>query len=140
MQKSVDAVMSLLDRRMVLVPTKELAGVAGLLGSLQLAMGEVTRFYIRSMLTQLVEVTDCFGWSGKLFMGERVVRELLFWRNNLKSCNGHSMRKEDKVLRVQSADMHSDAGSGSGGSSLGATGSGGAAIIGQPPRLSPWAA
>ena len=110
MDKSMDAVMTLLGRRMGLVPTKELAGVAGLLGSLQPALGEITRFYTRSMLTQLVEVTERFGWSGKLFMGERVVRELLFWRNNLRSCNGHSMRKEDKVLQVQSADMFSDAG------------------------------
>ena len=43
--------MSLLDRRSVLVPTKELASVAGLLGSLRLAMGEITRFYTRSMLS-----------------------------------------------------------------------------------------
>lgn len=110
MEKSRSAVMALLDRRMGLVPTKELAGVAGLLGSLQLAMGEVTRFYTRSMLTQLVEVTEQFGWSGKLFMGERVVQELLFWRNNLERCNGHSMRREDKVLQVQTTDMYSDAG------------------------------
>ena len=53
-QKALYAVMSLLDRRSVLVPTKKLASVAGLLGSLQLAMGEITRFYTRSMLTQLV--------------------------------------------------------------------------------------
>jgi hypothetical protein len=110
MKKSMDAVVSLLDRRKVWVPTRELAGVAGLLGSLQLAMGEVTRFYTRSMLTQIVEVTDRFGWSGKLFLSERVVQELLFWRNNLESCNGRSMRVEDKVLQVQSADMYSDAG------------------------------
>ena len=58
--------MSLLDRRSVLVLTKDLASVADLLGSLQLAMGEITRFYTRSMPTQLVEVTDRFGCSGKL--------------------------------------------------------------------------
>ena len=110
MEKSMDAVMTLLDRRMGLVPTKELAGVARLLGSLQPALGEVTRFYLRSMLTQLVEVTEQFGWSGKLFMGERVVQELLFWRNNLRRCNGHSMRKEDRVLQVQTTDMYSEAG------------------------------
>ena len=54
-QKALYAVMSLLDRRSVLVPTKKLASVAGLLGSLQLAMGEITRFYTRSMLTKVFQ-------------------------------------------------------------------------------------
>ena len=80
------------------------------MGSLRLAMGEITRFYTRSMLTQLVEVTEQFGWSGKLYLSDRAVGELLHWRNNLRKCNGHSMRKEDKVLQVQTADMYSDAG------------------------------
>ena len=71
-----------------------------LLGSLRLAMGEVTRFYTRSMLTQLVEVTEQFGWSGKLYLSDKVIEELLYWRKNLRKCNGHSMSKEDKVLKV----------------------------------------
>ena len=36
--------------------------------------------------------------------------ELLHWRSNLRKCNGHSIRKEDKLLQVQTADMYSDAG------------------------------
>ena len=110
MVKALGAVMSLLDKRRSLVPTKELASVAGLLGSFRLAMGEVTRFYTRSLLTKLVEVTEQFGWSGNLYLGDRVVEELLFWRNNARRCNGYRMRKEDRVLSLQTADMYSDAG------------------------------
>ena len=35
---------------------------------------------------------------------------MLHWRNNIGKCNGHIMRKEDKVLQVQTTDMYSDAG------------------------------
>ena len=35
---------------------------------------------------------------------------MLFWRNNMRRCNGHRMRKEDRVLSLQTADMYSDAG------------------------------
>ena len=39
-----------------------------------------------------------------------MIEELLFWRNNASMCNGHRMRKEDKVLELKTVDMYSDAG------------------------------
>ena len=64
--RAAKAVEDMLERRHGLVLTKELASVAGLLGSFNLAMGSVTRFHTRGMMTKLVEVTELWGWSGKL--------------------------------------------------------------------------
>ena len=61
LSKALGVVQSLLDRRLLLVPTKELASVAGLLGSFRLAMGAGTRFHTRRMLTKLVKVTERFS-------------------------------------------------------------------------------
>ena len=69
--RAAKAVEDMLERRHGLVLTKELASVAGLLGSFNLAMGSVTRFHTRGMMTKLVEVTKRWGWSGKLVLGER---------------------------------------------------------------------
>ena len=38
------------------------------------------------------------------------VKELYFWKDNLMSLNGHRMRKEDRVIKVLTAEMYSDAG------------------------------
>ena len=43
-------------------------------------------------------------------MGERVVEELRFWKENMVAMNGHRMRKEDKVILARTAEMFSDAG------------------------------
>ena len=108
--RAAKAVEDMLERRHGLVLTKELASVAGLLGSFNLAMGSVTRFHTRGMMTKLVEVTELWGWSGKLVLGERVVEELRFWKENMVAMNGHRMRKEDKVILARTAEMFSDAG------------------------------
>ena len=61
-------------------------------------------------MVRIAEVTDLWGWKGKLLLGDRVVEELCFWRDNLVSLNGHRMRKEDRVIKLLTADMYSDAG------------------------------
>ena len=108
--RAANAVEAMLLKRHGLVLTKELASVAGLLGSFNLAMGNVTRFYTRGMMTKLVEVTEQWGWSGKLMLGERVIDELMFWKENIVIMNGHRMRKEDKVILARTTEMFSDAG------------------------------
>ena len=75
-----------------------LGSVAGLIGSLRLAIGEVVRFNTRAMMMRVAEVTDTQGWGVKVMLGDRVIEELAFWRDNLSRLNGHLMRKEDRVL------------------------------------------
>ena len=92
------------------VKVREMASVAGLIGSFNLAMGDVTKFHTRSLLLKVAEVVDAFGWEGWGFVGERGESELRFWMRNMRGLNGHRMRKEDKVWHVNTVEMFSDAG------------------------------
>ena len=92
------------------VETKLLARVAGLLISFHLAMGEVTRFNTRAIMMNIAEVTERYGWKGKLTIDTRVEEELSFWEKNLFSLNGNRIRKEDKVVTMKTKDIYSDAG------------------------------
>ena len=92
-----------------LVQIRELASVAGLLVSFGLAMGDVVRFNTRAMMIRIAEVSEVQGWSAKVRLGDRVLEELRFWRDNLSSVNGQVMRKQDKVVTLETKEMFSDA-------------------------------
>ena len=91
------------------VPIRELASLAGLLVSFGPAMGDVVRFNTRAMMIRIAEVTDSRGWSAKVRLGDRVVEELRFWKDNLSLVNGQIMRKQDKVMTLETREMYSDA-------------------------------
>ena len=108
LQRAVAKVEGLLEAR-GMVPVRELASVAGLLVSFNLAMGDITRFYTRSMMMLIAEITEKWGWRAKMEVTQRVTEELKFWKQNLGSLNGFRMRKEDKVMVLRRAEMFSDA-------------------------------
>ena len=50
-------------KRREIVGVREIARVAGVIGSFTLAMGNVGRFYTRGMLTQVAEMLERAGWQ-----------------------------------------------------------------------------
>ena len=100
LEKALEKIRQLKEKKGGWVMVRELASVVGLLGSFQPAMGDIARFYTRSMLTQVAEVSEAGGWKAKLCLSERALGELDFWEKNMRGINGHRMRKEDKVIRV----------------------------------------
>ena len=67
------------NKRKEKVGVKEIARVAGVIGSFTLAMGNVVRFHTRGMLTQVAEMSEKFGWKSSGRMEKRVVDEISFW-------------------------------------------------------------
>ena len=89
----------------------KLARVAGVIGSFSLAMGNVARFHMQGMLSQITEVSRKFGWESKCWMEERVVGDIMFWRKNLRDLNGWNMREMEDVVygKRGCVNMFSDA-------------------------------
>ena len=88
----------LFKKRSEIIGVRELAKVAGVIGSFTLAMGNVARFYTRGMLTQVAEMAGRAGWESHGLMERRVLEEIVFWRNNLRSLNGWRMRDMEDVV------------------------------------------
>ena len=109
-ERALLRVKELLSKRGKGVKVREIASVAGLIGSFNLAMGEVTKFHTRSLLMKVAEIVNAFGWNGWGLVGERGEEELRFWLQNMRGLNGNRMRKEDRVWNVSTAEMYSDAG------------------------------
>ena len=59
-----------------MVGVKEIARVAGVIGSFTLAMGNVARFHTRGMLTQVAEMLERAGWESHGRMEKRVLDEI----------------------------------------------------------------
>ena len=85
-------------KRGEMIGVRDLAKVAGVIGSFTLAMGNVTRFYTRGMLTQVAEMAGRAGWESRGLMERRVLDEIVFWRKNLRSLNGWRMRDMEDVV------------------------------------------
>ena len=81
-----------------MIGVRELAKVAGVIGSFMLAMGNVATFYTRRMLTQVAEMAGRAGWESSDLMEKRVLEEIVFWRNNLRSLNGWRMHDMEDVV------------------------------------------
>ena len=109
LQRAEGKVAGLIRVSLACVPIRDLASLAGLLVSFGPAMGDVVRFNTRAMMMRIAEVTDSQGWSARVRLGERLVEELCFWRDNLSLVNGQLMREEDRVLSVGTHEMFSDA-------------------------------
>ena len=67
-----------------MVGVKEIARLAGVIGSFTLVMGNVARFYTRGMLTQVAEMSGRDGWQCSGRMERRVLDEILLWVKNLR--------------------------------------------------------
>ena len=78
-------------KRREMVGVREIVKVAGVIGSFTLAMGNVTRFYTKGMLTQVAEMAGRVRWESHGLMEGRVLDEIVFWRKNLRSLNGWRM-------------------------------------------------
>ena len=109
LQRAETEVKSLLECSDKEVPVKQVAKVAGLLGSFSLAMGSMVRFRTRALLINIARVTENRGWGVKTLLGTREVDELLFWEQRLRDLNGYVMRKRDRVEQVSTRHMFSDA-------------------------------
>ena len=99
----------LIENKHTMLAAKQVAKVIGMLGSFALAMGAIVRFRTRSLLTTLARETDKYGWNARIRLGQLELDELEFWDQSLRGLNGFRMRREDKVLVVQSREMYSDA-------------------------------
>ena len=93
-----------------MIGVRELAKVAGVIGSFTLAMGNVARFYTRGMLTQVAEMAGRAGWESHGLMERRVVEEIMFWKKNLRRLNGWRMcdTKDIVYWAERHVDMFSD--------------------------------
>ena len=93
-----------------MVKVRKLARVAGVIGSFTLAMGNVTRLYTRGMLSQVAEMVGRAGWESCGKMERRVLEEIDFWRQNLRSLNGWRMHNNEDVVYFKEGciDMFSD--------------------------------
>ena len=61
-------------------------------------MGNVCRFNMRGIMSQVAMVTQKSGWESSLRMEERVIEELEFWWRNLRKLNGWRMRSSEEVM------------------------------------------
>ena len=98
-------------RRRERVGVKEIARVAGVIGSFTLSMGNVARFYTRGMLQQVADMSERARWRCNGRMEKRVLDEISFWIKNLRSLNGWTMRDTEEVVYCKEGcvDMFSDA-------------------------------
>ena len=81
-----------------MVKVRKIARVAGVIGSFTLAMGNVARFYTRGMLSQVAERVGRAGWESCVKMDGRVLEEIEFWRQNLRSLNGWRMHEDEDIV------------------------------------------
>ena len=93
------------------VKVRKIAKVAGVIGSFTLAMGNVARFYTRGMLFQVAERVGRAGWESCVKMDSRMLEEIEFWRQNLRSLNGWRMCEDEDVVYCKEGcvNMFSDA-------------------------------
>ena len=87
------------------VAVRKLAGLAGVIGSFTLAMGNC------AMLTQVAELSGKHRWEAKGRLDDRVIGELEYWRKNLRKINGWPMRGSEDVIycKGEVVNMFSDA-------------------------------
>ena len=69
------------------VKVRRLVKMTGMIGSFYLVMGNVCRFHTRGMISQIANVVEKYGWNGGMKIGDRVVIDLEFWRENLRDLN-----------------------------------------------------
>ena len=101
----------MLEKRAKLMKVRRITKVTGLIGSFSLAMGNVARFHTRGMLTQVARVVNRGDWESECVPDKKVVAELKFWKENLRSLNGWTMRLAGDVsyCREGCVSMFSDA-------------------------------
>ena len=61
-------------------------------------------------MSQIAKVVEKYGWNGGMKIGDRVVIDLEFWRENLRDLNGWEMRALNKVVYCKDGqvEMFSD--------------------------------
>ena len=82
-------------------PVKHLAGVLGLIISLEPSHGMATRISTRSGYAIIAEHTEKFGWKGMVPLNSGVKRELHFFLEGLQSRNGAPIRTKRRDIRLE---------------------------------------
>ena len=100
----------LLEKKDEEVELKKLASVVGLVISFGPGMGRACRFFTRFSSIIIAKVSEESGWKSKVKMPEEVVKELYYWRKNLRVLNGQMIRKSPGVKVVRPRMVYSDAG------------------------------
>ena len=91
------------------IKVKTLSSIVGVLISFGLAVGRAARFHTRFATMEVARVVDKQGWDDILVMSGEVIKELVFWKKNLRALNGQSIRKKAGVLVVHTKMLYSDA-------------------------------
>ena len=74
------------------VPAKKLASVVGLITSCIYALGRnFVKFLIRSVNRDLCSKVYMYGWKAYMRLSTESIRDLLYFRDNLSTLNGHEM-------------------------------------------------
>ena len=94
------------------VPVKTLASFTGLIISFSPGIGRTTRFRTRFMTMEIARTAEEQGWKASISLSLEVLKELNFWKQNLRSLNGFPIRTGAgvQVVRQRPSKYYSDAG------------------------------
>ena len=92
----------------IAIQVRALAGIAGQIISMSLALGPITRLMTRAMYRSIETRSS---WSDSLLIPDCVINELKFWQSNLDSYNGFSIKHQHTPSRIVYSDA-SDTGYG----------------------------
>ena len=79
--------------------------------SFYLAMGPISWFHSRGLMSFIASQVQSLGWNGWAVLDAQSRTELSFWNDNLQSLNGALRRTEGVVKDLDVWDLVSDAGS-----------------------------
>jgi len=84
------------------VRIKDLAGLLGLIVSLEHSHDFLARLATRSGYATIADHTQSFGWMGKTTLNKETQEELCFFRDNMKIGNGAMIKTAQLDIRVES--------------------------------------
>ena len=91
------------------VALRTVARLVGLLVSFYLAMGPISRFHSRGLMTFVASQVQNLGWNGSATLDTHSRIELSFWTENMLSLNGALMRNLGVTEGLDVRDLASDA-------------------------------
>ena len=92
------------------VTVRHVARLVGLLVSFYLAMGPISRFQSRGLMTLVATTVKKSGWNAHVLLDSESKIELDFWMKNMRELNGALMRSGGVVNTLDTRDLFSDAG------------------------------
>jgi len=85
-----------------LVRVKDLAGLLGLIASLESSHDFIARLATRSVYADVSRHTDAVGWKGRLRLSKQTVEELTFFDEQMEQANGSLIKTQRLDIRVKS--------------------------------------